>query len=55
MGQCDFGVAGAGDGTAVVVVTLFDGCKRMRMFSKGKAIGAALSQARGDVSLRATQ
>jgi len=39
----------------VVVVTLFDGCKRMRMFSKGKATGAALSQAHGDVSLRATQ
>jgi len=55
MGQCDFGVARAGGGTAVVVVTLFDGRKRMLMFSKGKAIGADLSQSDGDMSFRATK
>jgi hypothetical protein len=55
MGQCDFGVARVGAGTAVVIVTLFDGRKRMLMFSKGKAVGADLSQADGDMSFRATK
>lgn len=55
MGQCDFGVARAGAGTAVLVVTLPDGAKRMLMFSQGRATGADLSQADGDMTFRATK
>jgi hypothetical protein len=55
MGQCDLGAARAGGGTAVVVVTPFDCRKRMLMFSTGKAIGADLSQADGDMNFRATK
>jgi hypothetical protein len=55
MGQCSFGVARAGVGTAVVAVTLPDGRTRMLMFSDGKATGADLSQADGDTTFRATK
>jgi hypothetical protein len=55
MGQCDFGVARAGGGTAAVSVTLPDGRKRLLMFSKGKAIGADLSQADGNMKFSASK
>jgi len=55
MGQCDFGVARAGAGTAVLVVSMPDGRKRTLMFSQGKATGADLSQADGDMTFRATK
>jgi len=55
MNQCDFGVARAGGGTATVVVTRPDGRKRTIFFEKGKAIGADLSQADGDMTFRATK
>ena len=55
MGQCKFGVARAGGGTATVVVTLFDGRKRVIFFEKGKPVGADLSQADGNVTLRGTK
>jgi len=47
MGQCEFGVARAGGGTAAVVVTRLDGRKRLIYFKAGKAVGADLSQADG--------
>lgn len=53
MGQCPFGVARAGGGTAAVVVTHADGHKRMILFDKGKATGADLSQADGNTVFRA--
>ena len=53
MGQCDFGVARAGGGSAAVSVTMPDGRKRMIFFEKGKATGADLSQADGDMSFSA--
>lgn len=55
MGQCQFGVARAGGGTATVVVTLFDGRKRVIFFEQGKPVGADLSQADGKATLRATK
>jgi len=55
MGQCDFGVARGGGGTAAVSVTLPDGRKRMIFFEKGKATGADLSQADGNMAFRATK
>jgi len=55
MGQCDFGVARAGGGTAAVSVTLPDGRKRLLMFSKGKAVGADLSQADGNMKFSASK
>ena len=55
MGQCAFGVARAGGGTAAVVVTQPDGRKRMIYFDKGRATGADLSQADGSVEFRATK
>jgi hypothetical protein len=55
MGQCDFGVARAGGGTATVVVTRPDGRKRAIFFEKGKAISADLSQADGNTAFRATK
>lgn len=55
MSRCDFGVARAGGGTAAVVVTRPDGRKRTIFFDKGKAIGADLSQADGDMTFRATK
>ena len=53
MGQCGFGVARAGAGSAVVSVTMPDGRRRMIMFENGKATGADLSQADGDMSFSA--
>ncbi len=55
MGQCDFGVARGSGGTATVVVTRPDGRKRMIFFEKGKATGADLSQADGNMTFRATK
>jgi hypothetical protein len=47
MGQCDFGVARAGGGSATVVVTRPDGTARAIFFSNGTAIGADTSEAGG--------
>lgn len=55
MGQCDFGVARAGGGTAAVVVTRLDGRKRLIYFKAGKAVGADLSQADGNMDFKATK
>ena len=55
MGQCTFGVARAGGGTATVVVTHADGRKRFIFFEKGKAVGADLSQADGNMTFSATR
>lgn len=55
MGQCEMGVARAGGGTATVVVTHPDGRKRFIFFEKGKAVGADLSQADGNMTFRATK
>ena len=55
MGQCDFGVARAGGGTAAVVVTRPDGRKRFIFFEQGKATGADLSQADGNMAFRASK
>lgn len=54
-GQCDFGVARAGGGTATVVVTRPDGRKRFLFFEKGKATGADLSQADGNMAFKAAK
>lgn len=53
MGQCDFGVARAGGGTAAVSVQLPDGRKRMILFRQGRPIGADLSQADGNMRFSA--
>jgi len=55
MGQCDFGVARAGGGTAAVAITRPDGRTRVVFFKAGKAIAADLSQADGDMSFSATK
>ena len=55
MGSCRYGVARAGGGTATVAVTRPDGRKRMIFFEKGKASGADLSQADGNMEFRATK
>lgn len=55
MGQCDFGVARAGAGTATVLATHPDGRKRFLFFEKGKAVGADLSQADGNMAFSATK
>jgi len=55
MGQCQMGVARAGNGSATVVVTKPDGVKRAIFFSKGKAISADTSQADGYPEFRATK
>ncbi len=55
LGQCEMGVARAGGGTATVVVTHPDGRKRFIFFEKGKAVGADLSQADGNMTFRATK
>lgn len=55
MGQCPFGVARAGGGTAVLVVTLPDGRKRSLHFEKGQATAADLSQTDGNVKFSATK
>lgn len=55
MGQCDFGVARAGGGTAAVSITLPDGRKRVIFFKAGKAVSANLSQADGNMSFSASK
>lgn len=55
MGQCDFGVARAGGGTAAVSITRPDGRKRVIFFKAGKAVSADLSQADGNMSFSATK
>ena len=55
MGQCPFGVARDGGGSATVVVTRPDGRKRAIFFEKGKATSADLSQADGNMTFRATK
>ncbi len=54
MTQCMFGVARDGGGSATVVVTMPDGRKRAIFFEKGKATGADLSQADGNMSFHST-
>lgn len=55
MGQCPFTVERQGQGTAMVKVTLPDGRMRVIFFEKGKATGADLSQADGDMTFKATK
>ena len=55
MGQCDFGVARAGGGTAAVSITRPDGRKRVIFFKSGKAVAADLSQADGNMSFGAAK
>lgn len=55
MGQCAFGVARDGGGTATVVITRPDGRTRAIFFEKGKAVSADLSQADGDMTFSATK
>lgn len=55
MGQCDFGVARSGGGTAAVAITRPDGRQHVIFFKAGKAVGANLSQADGDMGFGATQ
>lgn len=55
MGQCPFGVARAGGGTAVLVITLPSGRKRTVFFQAGAATFADLSQADGDMSFKASK
>jgi len=55
MGQCDFGVARAGGGTAAVAITRPDGRTRVVLFKAGKVVTADLSQADGDTSFSATK
>lgn len=55
MQQCQAAVARDGGGTATVVVTRPDGRKRFIYFEKGKAIGADLSQADGNMNFRSSK
>ncbi len=55
LGQCQAAVARDGGGSATVVVTRPDGRTRAIFFEKGKAIGADLSQADGNMNFRATK
>lgn len=55
MGQCNFGVARDGGGSATVAITRPDGRKRFISFTKGRAISADISQADGDVQLRSVR
>ena len=55
MGQCPFTVSREGQGTAIVSVTLPDGRKRAIFFEKGKATGADLSQADGNMKFKASK
>jgi hypothetical protein len=55
MSQCSFGVARDGNGSATVAVTRLDGRKRFIFFTNGKAVGADLSQADGNMTFRATK
>lgn len=55
MGQCDFGVARGGAGSATVVITRSDGRTRAIFFSHGKALNADTSQADGYPPFRASK
>ena len=55
MGQCSFGVARDGGGTATVSVNLPDGRKRAIFFENGKPTGADLSQADGNMDFSYTK
>jgi hypothetical protein len=55
MGQCSFGVARDGGGTATVSITLPDGRKRVIFFENGKAVSADLSQADGNMDFSYTK
>jgi hypothetical protein len=55
MGQCDFGVARAGGGTAAVSIKRPDGRKRVIFFKAGKAVAADLSQADGNMNFSASK
>jgi len=55
MGQCDFGVARAGGGTAAVSIKRADGRKRVIFFKAGKAVAADLSQADGNMNFSASK
>ncbi len=55
MGQCPFAVEREGKGSAMVKVTRPDGGMRVIFFEKGKATGADLSQADGDMTFKATK
>jgi hypothetical protein len=47
MGQCDLGVARAGNGTATALISMPDGRKRGIFFTNGRAIGAYTTEADG--------
>jgi hypothetical protein len=55
MQECQAAVARDGGGTATLVVTRPDGRTRAIYFEKGKATGADLSQADGNMNFRATK
>ena len=55
MRQCAFEVAREGGGSATVKVSLPSGKTRFIYFEKGKALGADLSQADGDMTFKATK
>ena len=55
MGQCDFGVARAGGGTAAVSIMRPDGRKRVIFFKAAKAVAADLSQADGNMNFSVTK
>ncbi|MBS1211834.1 MAG: Gifsy prophage protein [Proteobacteria bacterium] len=55
MGQCPFTVSREGQGTAIVTVTRPDGRTRAIFFEKGKATGADLSQADGNMTFKASK
>jgi hypothetical protein len=55
MGQCPFTVEREGKGSAMVKVTRPDGRMRVIFFEKGKATGADLSQADGNMTFKATK
>jgi len=55
MGQCPFTVEREANGSAMVKVTRPDGRPRVIFFEKGKATGADLSQADGNMTFKATK
>ena len=55
MGQCPFTVEREGKGAAMVKVTRPDGRMRVIFFEKGKATGADMSQADGNMKFKATK
>ncbi|MDS4014230.1 MAG: hypothetical protein RKP46_07705 [Candidatus Accumulibacter sp.] len=55
MGQCEFAVARDAGGSATIKITHADGRTRFIYFEKGKATGADLSQADGDMSFKASK